>query len=110
MACWGVTACRPKTESRKCTEGQSRSLRFFIQIRKLRSRPRTRRRPRPYSWSECFTIKLMEQNNCRRIGVFPGTERQCTEDDDYKDENDSQTSEFEFKTLVTFSDLHDLCV
>ena len=60
----------------------------------MRSRPRARRRPRPRE-SECFIIRLTEQNNCRTIGVFPGTERQCTEDErDDEDENDTQTSEF----------------
>jgi hypothetical protein len=36
------------------------------------------------------------------MGVFAGTERQCTEDehDDYKDENDSQISEFGLKGTV----------
>ena len=48
--------------------------------------------------SECFTIGLTEQKNAGQMGVFAGTERQCAEDehDDYKDENDSQTSEFGF--------------
>jgi hypothetical protein len=32
------------------------------------------------------------------MGVFAGTERQCTEDEhDDEDENDSQTSEFGFR-------------
>jgi hypothetical protein len=38
------------------------------------------------------------------MGVFAGTERQCTEDDhDDEDENDSQISEFGFSVLSTKS-------
>jgi hypothetical protein len=43
-------------------------------------------------------VPLAQQGNGRTIGVFPCTERQCTEDEhDDEDENDSQTSEFGVK-------------
>ena len=36
-----------------------------------------------------------------QMGVFAGTERQCTEDEhDDEDENDSQISEFGFKASI----------
>jgi len=60
----GVPARKFATYSRKCLR------RLLIQTPKLSSRPRARRRPRPRE-SECLTIRLTEQNNCRTSGPFP---------------------------------------
>ena len=42
-----------------------------------------------------------------QMGVFAGTERQCTEDEhDDEDENDSQISEFGLRTLLPINSGH----